>query len=310
MQISLILLEQITQLFLILIMGYILVKSGMVKSSDSKIVSVIVVYLATPCIIINSFQVDYTPQVRTGLIYAFAVAAAVHLLFLLFTFLIRKPLRLDCIEQATLIYTNAGILVIPLVNALLGSDYVVYSCAFIVVQVILLWTHGCALVSGQTKPDWKKVLLNVNILSIFVGALLFLLRIPLPKVISGTLETCGSLLGPLGMLLAGMVIADAPLKDLFTKKRNYLPTAIRLLVYPLLLLLLFKTTGIARLIPDGKNLLMIVYLASVTPVCAALTSIAQFYDQDAFHASSLYVLSTICSIATIPVMIGLFDVLI
>ena len=35
-----------------------------------------------------------------------------------------------------------------------------------------------------------------------------------------------NMIGPIGMLLAGMVIADVPLKIVFTKKRNYLSTDI------------------------------------------------------------------------------------
>ena len=51
-----------------ILMGYILVKSGLLKSTDSKTISVIVLYLVIPCTIINSFQVDYTVETRNGLI--------------------------------------------------------------------------------------------------------------------------------------------------------------------------------------------------------------------------------------------------
>lgn len=68
MAVSILLAKQVLKLFLILLLGYILVKSGKLKASDSKSVSVILVYLVIPCMIINSFQIDYTPQVRNGLI--------------------------------------------------------------------------------------------------------------------------------------------------------------------------------------------------------------------------------------------------
>ena len=69
MAVSLILTEQIIKLFIILLLGFLLVKFGLLKASDSKSVSVILVYLILPCMIINAFQIDYTPQVRTGLIF-------------------------------------------------------------------------------------------------------------------------------------------------------------------------------------------------------------------------------------------------
>ena len=48
---------------------------------------------------------------------------------------------------------------------------------------------------------------------------------------------------------------------------------------------------------------------SATPACATVTSMAQLYDRDAFHSSAIYVLSTLLSILTMPLMIGLFELL-
>lgn len=81
MQISLLLMEEIIKLFVIMFMGYAVVKAGLMKSSESKSVSVILVYLVIPCVIIKAFQVDYTPDVQKGLFLAIAAAVAVHILF-------------------------------------------------------------------------------------------------------------------------------------------------------------------------------------------------------------------------------------
>lgn len=156
MQISILLAQQIAQLFLILIMGYAVVKAGLLKASDSKVLSVLMVYLVCPCMILNAFQIEDTPDIRRGLVYAMIVAAAMHVVLLAFTALLRRPLKLDVIEQVNTIYSNAGALVIPLVRALLGDEYVIYSCAFIIVQLILLWTHASSLLQGDRALDWKK----------------------------------------------------------------------------------------------------------------------------------------------------------
>ena len=78
MQISLLLMEEIVKLFVIMFMGYAVVKAGLMKSSESKSVSVILVYLVIPCVIIKAFQVDYTPDVQKGLFLAIAAAVADH----------------------------------------------------------------------------------------------------------------------------------------------------------------------------------------------------------------------------------------
>lgn len=309
MQISLLLMEEIIKLFVIMFMGYAVVKAGLMKSSESKSVSVILVYLVIPCVIIKAFQVDYTPDVQKGLFLVIAAAVAIHILFLLITIPLKKIFQMDVIEQATSIYSNAGILVIPLVQELLGQDYVIYSSAYIAVQLILLWTQGKNMLCEEEKLEWKKIFLNVNIISIIAGIVLFLFRIKLPAGVQDVLGMMNNMIGPLGMLLAGMAIAEVPLKSIFTKKRNYLSVALRLLLYPVLGLFLMKAIQIVVNLENSSQILLTVYLACVTPACASVTSMAQLYDKDAAYASSLYVLTTLLSIVTMPVMVYLYEMM-
>ena len=309
MQISILLMQEIIKLFVIMFMGYAVVKAGLMKASESKSVSVILVYLVNPCVIVNAFQVEYTPEVQKGLILAVIAAVVIHLLYLLLTAILKHPLHLNVIERATAIYSNAGILVIPLVQVLLGQEYVIYSSAFITVQLVLLWTHCKSMLCEESKLEWKKILLNVNIISIFVGVILFVSRVSLPSGVQSVLGMMNNLMGPLGMLLAGMVIADVSMKNVFLRKRNYLSAALRLLIYPVLSLAVMKIISLFAPVSDFKQILLTVYLASVTPACTTVTSMAQLYDKDAGYASSLYVLTTLLSIVTMPVMVYLYEMM-
>ena len=307
MQISLLLMEEIAKLFTIMLMGYAVVKAGLMKASESKSISVVMVYLVIPCVIIDAFQVDYTPDVQKGLLLACVAAVLVHVLFLIFTAILKQVLRLDTIERATVIYSNAGILVIPLVQDLLGQEYVIYSSAYIAVQLILIWTHCKNMLCEEDRLEWKKVFLNVNIISIIVGVILFISKIQLPAGVQDVLDMMNNMIGPIGMLLAGMVIADVPLKTVFTKKRNYVSTVLRLIIYPIFILILMKMIYTFTGLSDSKQILLTVYIASITPACATVTSMAQLYDKDAAYASSLYVLTTLLSIVTMPVMVGIYE---
>lgn len=277
MEISLLLMQQIAQLFIVLLMGYVVVKAGLLKASDSRVLSVVFVYLVMPCVVLNAFQIDDTPQIRTGLLYSMGIAVGMHIVFLILNAIFKKPLKLDVVEQVNIIYSNAAALVIPLVQALLGEEYVVYSCAFVIVQLILLWTHASACLQEGTKLEWKKLLTNVNLLAIVAGALLYLLHISLPTPIVSTLSSVGAMIGPMGMLLAGMAIAEVPLKKVFCTPRNYLPVALRLLAVPMVVLLLLSVIHASTWIADGKAILMTVFLSAITPACATVTSMAQLY---------------------------------
>lgn len=74
MTISILLMKQIAQLFLMIFMGYLIVKTGIVEDTDSKVLSKIILYLVIPCVIINAFQVDYTSDTVKGLLLAFIAA--------------------------------------------------------------------------------------------------------------------------------------------------------------------------------------------------------------------------------------------
>ena len=132
----------------------------------------------------------------------------------------------------------------------------------------------------------------------------------MPDVIGGTIDMLANMVGPMGMLLAGMAISEVPLKHVFMTGRNYLVVLLRLFVYPVIILAVFKLSGAAGMIPDGKNILMIVYLACITPACATVTSMAQLYDSNAAESSMFYVLTTICSIISMPVMIFIYTMVI
>ena len=82
MEISLLLMQQIAELFLMIFMGYVIVKAGLLKGEDSKVISKIVLYLIIPCVIINAFQVDYTSEKVQGLLLAFAASVMLQVVLL------------------------------------------------------------------------------------------------------------------------------------------------------------------------------------------------------------------------------------
>ena len=97
MEVSILLMQQIAQLFIVLLMGYVVVKAGLLKASDSKVLSVVFVYLVMPCVVLNAFQIDDTPQIRTGLLYSMGIAVGMHVVFLVLNAIFKRPLKLDVV---------------------------------------------------------------------------------------------------------------------------------------------------------------------------------------------------------------------
>ena len=318
--ISLILAEKIFSLFLIMFMGYAVVHWGLLHAEDSKTLSLISLYLISPCVIISAFQVQYTPDVLHGLLLALAAAVLLHVGIIVVVNLLGHALHLDAVEKASMIYSNAGNLIIPIVTAVLGKEWVIYSSAFLSVQLFLLWSHAKSMLCGEKSFALKKVLTNINMIAILAGAALFLLHIQLPAVIEDSLDMVGSAIGPismiiLGMLMAGMtfkkilgmLMAGMTFKKILGYRRLWLVTALRLVGIPLAAVALLKLSGLAHLVPDGQTILLVSLLATCTPSASTITQMAQIYGKDADYASAINVVTTLLCIFTMPLMVALYQ---
>ena len=309
MEISILLMEQIAELFLMILMGYIIVKTGLLKGEDSKVISKIVLYLVIPCVIINAFQVDYTSEKVKELLLVFAASVLLQVILLAAVWGAGKVLKLNEVEATSIYYSNSGNLIVPLVTFILGKEWVLYGCVFMSVRLVFLWTHGKNTISREGKWDWKKIVFNINMISVFAGVVLFFTRIRLPEIVNQTLSSVGSMIGPASMIVTGMLIAEMSLKDIFTNGRVYFITFLRLIAVPAVALLLLKVSGLVNGSPDGKKLLLIVFLAVITPSASTITQMCQVYGNDSQYASAINVMTTLFSIVTMPLMVLLFQMI-
>ena len=112
MELSLLLAEQILAMFLIMAVGFFIVKIGLFQESDGKVLSNLVVYICSPCVIVDSFQIEMTDDKIKGLLLAVIAAIFVHIVMLAGTWILNHIFHFNSIEKASIIYTNAGYLII------------------------------------------------------------------------------------------------------------------------------------------------------------------------------------------------------
>ena len=305
--IAVILAKKILSLFLIMVMGAALVKTRVLKAEDSRSISIITLYLVMPCVILSSFQVEYTAEIRDGLILSLIAAVLVHVILIALTEVLGRLFHWDPVEKASAIYSNAGNLIIPIVTSLLGKEWIIYTSGFMSVQLILLWSHGKMVICGEKKIEVKKILTNVNMISIFAGILMFICRIRLPFVLQDSVDTVGSMVGPAAMIVTGMLIGNMDLKKLTSYRRLWVMTGVRLIAYPLLNILFLKFSGLAGMVPAGQTILLITLLATITPSASTITQMAQVYGKGADYASAINVATTLLCIVTMPLMVMIYQ---
>lgn len=310
MELSILLAEEIAAMALAAIVGWGIVRVGLFRAQESEVLSRITVYICSPCIVVSAFQMEISAEKVTGLLLAFVAAVSVHA-FLIFTMWAAKtPLGFQNIERASVIYSNAANLTIPLVASVLGAEWVFYTSAFIIVQTVLFWSHGLTLIIPGKEKNWKKIFLNPNIIAVGIGLFLFVTKIRFPVVIDTAISGFGDMIGTVSMLAVGMLIGAMDLREVFAAKRAYLVCMFRLLLLPGITAVCFALAVSSGLHPEAEYILMVVLVAASAPPAVMLTQASQTYGGDPRYASIINVMGTVLCIVTIPLMIAFYEYLV
>ncbi len=307
MIISLLLGKQIAAMLLMVLMGYAVVRLRLLKAEDSAPLAAVALYIVGPCMMLDAFQVEFSAEKLHGLFLSLAAAALSQSLAIALIALVRRPLKLDPVEQASAIYSNGGNLIIPIVTYVFGPEWVIYTSGFLIGQTALFWTHCYTLLKKNGQIHLRNILLNVNILAMFAGALLFVSGLHFPEVPRLAVHAVGSMIGPLCMIVTGMLIGSMSLRRVQFYKKLPLIVALRLLALPLATLLLFRFSGLASWTRDGNTILLISFLAAAAPCASTVTQMSHLYGHNGEYASLINVVSTLLCVISMPVMVFLFQ---
>ncbi|MBQ8092156.1 MAG: AEC family transporter [Clostridia bacterium] len=302
-----VLMSRLMSMMLMVIVGFAAVRLHVIESRESQTLSRLVIYILQPCLIFRSFQIQITSERMYGFAVSMIFGFVVYIFWIVGTMLVKKPLHLDSIDQCTLIYGNVGNLMLPLVNMMLGSEYVFYASSLQVAFNVFAWTHAQTAISGQRKISVKKMLLNSNMIAMIVGLLFCLLQIPIPEVIDTAMEGLAAMVGPASMLVIGIVIAGSDLRSVFTSRRAYLISFGRLVVMPFAVLVLLKVSGIFTWHPELLPILTVSFILTCAPPAATISQLSVLYNKRPFECSQYNVLSMIACVLTMPLMLALFE---
>ena len=188
MTLALITAKQVIVLFILIFSGFICVKTGAVKIEGRKAFSDLLVYFVVPCMIINSYLTEFDDNIFKNILYALGLSILLLVVGFAITFLLSFKLKGDNVPIVRFgcMFSNAAYMGFPLIQALFGSEGLIYASAFVTAFNILLWTLGYSIVSRtfDLKAIVKKIFTTPAIISVFIGLLIFIAGIPLPDIIS------------------------------------------------------------------------------------------------------------------------------
>ena len=294
----LVVLGQVATLFLLMGVGFLLTKIGWLTKAGTAEMTTVLLYVVTPCIIVDSLQKDWDPALLHTLAIGTAAVLLVYLLNIPLStrFFHRREPELRAPLQFGCIYGNVGFMGLPLAAAVLGEDALIFAVVTVVVFNLFTWTHGILIMGGRAAFSARKLFLNPGVIATAIGLPLFLLRIRLPGPVGTAVSFLGDLNTPLAMIVIGAQMARADLLTTFRNKTLYAACGIKLIFIPLL--------SAAILLPFRLDPVFYTCSVILTAVpTAGVTSIfAEKFDRSPVTTAQLVTLSTLLSIATLPVL--------
>ncbi|NLO41091.1 MAG: AEC family transporter [Ruminiclostridium sp.] len=301
-----IVLNQVLILFIILIIGFVAGKTGIIAGGASKKLSELLLYITSPMLVLGSFFFEYSAEKMRNALLVLLYGSGLFLFSILISAVLFKNYdsKVKPILRFTAVFSNCGFMGLPMMKALFGDDGVFLGSFYVGAFNFFVWTFGLAMFSdikehGGMRNSLKKALLNPALIAVYLGVIIFILQIPVPDVIRQAVNYVGDMTLPLSMLIIGALISTARFSTLFNDLKVYYASAVRLILLPL------AAFGILSLIGAPKMVTSIVVTAAAMPIAANTTIFAEMFDKDSVFASKAVVLSTILSIIPAPLIISL-----
>lgn len=296
-----ILFQQTVIMFLLMLLGFVLARAGMLTEQGSRDISNVLLYAVIPCVILRSYMTGFSMDK----LYALGWSAVVAVIAFVVTIAVAR-LCYDTrrrIENFSVAFGNAGFIGIPLVTAVFGTEAAFYVVAFSTLLNLLQWTYGIVIISGKKETiNLRMVFINPVFLSMTAGLLIFLFQPPLSSVVTGTIGYIADANTLLAMVVLGYYLSKVDLRGLFARRNLYIVSGLRLIVVPLLTVLAFLPFPFAR-----GDVALITLVAAATPVASSTAIFAQKFGQDYRQAVTYVCLSTVLSIVTLPLVMLLAE---
>ncbi len=303
---SLIILHQIIIMFLLMGAGSVLYRLGIIDGNGSAQCSGILTKLVSPCVIINSFQRAFEPELGRTLVWQFLFSLLGFGIMIVLSGLVFREKRFANAPDLRMctVFTNSGFMAIPLVSAMFGSMGVFLSTVNIAASTILVWTWGvCNLSGGKGKISLSKIFVNPGTIGFCIGLFCFLTPFKLPSIPAEAVSFVADLNTPLAMIVLGCFLAQSGIKACLMDKQLYFLSLTRLVLFPLVLVPVMLSAPVDL---TAKVCLMIGFAA---PAAVLAAMFAQMHHTDYLYATKIVAHSTLLSAVTMPLVIALFTVL-
>ncbi len=294
--------QQMFLLFGIIIIGYIATKCKKMDSVTNQKLSMLISCVTNPLQVVSSVLQGERPLENSMVLKITGIAFIIYAVLILLAKALPRILHAkkgqEGVYQFLFIFANVGYMGYPVIEALLGTEYLFCATIFVMTFQLFCWSYGVSLLSGEKKISWKAFLRPMIVAALLAYGIYFA-NIQVPPVCYQLTKTVGSVTSPMAMLIIGCSLAQLSLKEVFGKWQMYVLAVLKLLVLPI--------TGwfILRFLITDKVLLGVFVVTLAMPSATNATIISYQYGGDEKMASSGVFLTTLFSVVTIPLVMWL-----
>ena len=289
---------------LILVLGFFLGKAKLITTKTNRDLVNLLLTVFMPASLFNAFPATYSDATSelfvsglvAGVVVMLALVIASRIIFA--KGLYKGEFRFE--SQFALIFNNATFLGYPIISSTFGEQGIIPYCGFIIAFNIALFSYGVYLFERKVSAKLiKGIVTNPNIIAVLLGVLVFLLNFPVPRFIKDAVGFTGNATTALSIICIGFMLSHADFKKLIKKWRLILTAAIQLIIGPLITYFLLVALHFEQ------EVIVVCTLIQALPTATSLGLFAAKYGGNDIEASELVTISTILSIVTMPVMVGI-----
>ena len=286
--------------------GFIICKMKKASAQHLSTMSAVLVYVCSPCMVVNSFlQLEFSWSGFGNMALFFAVTLVLQIAFMLILYAISRKKYDDSkyrILTIGAVFGNVGFFGLPVVKAMLpdNPEVMCYSSIFVLSMNILVFTIGVFCLTNDKKyMTLKSAILNPTTFSMLVALPLYFfgVRQYMPTLLVDGISLLSSMTTPLCMIILGIRLATVSFKKLFMRPIIYLICACKLIVFPL-----FCFAAVYFLPLDFAFKASILILTSV-PCASIILNMAEIHHSETELAANCVLVSTLLCFLTIPVLV-------
>ena len=299
-----VLLGVMLELSALILLGLVLTKLHLLDEKGSAVLSTLVVHVFNPALIISSVCEGGLQTQGDTVIEAIICGVFLYALLILIAIVVymrSKALKEEVsICKMIVIFSNTAFVGYPILRALYG-DFAVFVFSLMHLPFnILIFTYGRSLLQkGNHQKMTVKDIFSIGTVSSIVALILYFGNISVPVRVADFFGISGDACVPLSMIVIGVSLAHASWKNVLKSKNINMVVFLRLIVLPILIAWITLPLPISTF---NRELLVI---SGALPAGSMIVVLAKEYKANDGLASAGVFLTTLLSVVTIPLMLGI-----